>query len=135
MRIVIDTNIVVSGLMFEHGNEARLLGLLEARSVIPCVTPEILSEYEKVLARPKLRIDAHTRSAILNYFHANAILVTPVYTLAISPDESDNRFIECAEAASADFLITGNKRHFPASHGKTKIVNAREFLDAFAQTS
>ncbi len=116
--------------MFQNGNEARLLSLLEARSVIACVTLEILSEYEKVLARPKLRIDAQTRFTILNYFHANAILLTSIHRLTISPDDSDNRFIECAEAASADFLITGNKRHFPASHGKTKIVNAREFLSA-----
>ena len=128
MRIVVDTNIVVSGLMFQNGNEARLLSLLETRSVVACVTPEILAEYEKVLTRPKLKIDAHTRFAILNYFHTNAILLTPIGCLAISPDESDNRFIECAQAALADFLITGNKRHFPASHGKTKIVNAREFL-------
>ncbi len=116
--------------MFQNGNEARVLALLEARRVAACVIAEILSEYEKVLTRPKLRIDAPTRFAILNYFHTNAILLTSIHRLAISPDESDNRFIECAEAASADFLITGNKRHFPASHGKTKIVNAHEFLRA-----
>lgn len=130
MRIVVDTNIVVSGLMFQNGNEARLLGLLETRSVIACVTPEILSEYERVLTRPKLKIPLHTRFAILNYFRVNALLLTSIHRLAISPDEPDNRFLECAEAASADFLITGNKRHFPPTHGATKIVNAREFLDA-----
>jgi uncharacterized protein len=130
MRVVIDTNVLVSGLMFRNGNEARILGLLEAGSFIACVTLEILVEYEKVLARPKLRIDAYTRAGIMNQFRVNAILFTPVHRLTISPDDSDNRFIECAEAASVDFLITGNKRLFPASHGKTKIVNAREFLDA-----
>jgi len=94
------------------------------------VTIEILAEYENVLARPKLRIDMRTRAGIMGQFRVNAIFLTPVHRLAISPDDSDNRFIECAAAASADFLITGNKRHFPARHGKTKIVNAREFLDA-----
>lgn len=116
--------------MCRNGNEARLLELLEARSVIACVTPEILAEYEEVIARPKLRIEIYARSVILDQFRINGILVTSAHHLAISPDEADNRFIECAEAASAEFLITGNKRHFPASHGKTKIVNAREFLDA-----
>ena len=48
--------------------------------------------------------------------------------LTVSSDDSDNRFLECADAASADFLITGNRRHFPDNHGITKILTAREFL-------
>ena len=91
-----------------------------------------MAEYAEVIARPKLRIDESTRFAILDYFHKNGFLLTPVHRLAISPDESDNRFLECAEAASADFLVTGNKRHFPDNYGLTKIVNAREFLEALA---
>ena len=131
MRIVIDTNVIVSGLMFQNGNEARLLTLLEERRVTACVTPKILAEYAEVIARPKLRIDESTRVAILDYLHTNGLLLTPIHRLALSPDESDNRFLECAEAAAAEFLVTGNKRHFPARHGQTKIVNAREFLEAF----
>ncbi|MBV9037914.1 MAG: hypothetical protein JO182_25715 [Acidobacteriaceae bacterium] len=46
----------------------------------------------------------------------------------MSPHEADNRFLECVEAAQADFLITGNKRHFPAEWEGTRIVNAREFF-------
>jgi uncharacterized protein len=43
-------------------------------------------------------------------------------------DPDDDCFLECAEAAQADFLITGNKRHFPKRWKGTEIVNAREFL-------
>ncbi|HZY61944.1 MAG TPA: hypothetical protein VFE38_05405 [Edaphobacter sp.] len=81
------------------------------------------------MSRPKLRIDTSVCSAVLSYFYTNAIHVRPERPLALSPDESDNCFIKCAEAASADYLIAGNKRHFPARHGRTKIVGAREFLD------
>jgi len=56
-------------------------------------------------------------------------LVHPVHTVTASPDESDNRFLECAETIDAEFLITGNKRHFPKAWKGTKIVNAREFLE------
>ncbi len=49
--------------------------------------------------------------------------------VSISPDPADNRFLECAEAAQADYLVTGNKRHFPERWGKTVVVNARELLE------
>jgi hypothetical protein len=54
--------------------------------------------------------------------------VQPEHRLQASPDEADNRFLECAETVDAEFLITGNKRHFPKTWKGTKVVNAREFL-------
>jgi predicted nucleic acid-binding protein len=54
--------------------------------------------------------------------------VTPTRRVSVSPDEPDNRFLECADAAQSDYLITGNKRHFPKQWKTTSIVNAREFL-------
>ena len=45
------------------------------------------------------------------------------------PTNPNNRFLECAETINAEFLITGNKRHFPEVWKGTKIVNAREFLE------
>jgi predicted nucleic acid-binding protein len=50
-------------------------------------------------------------------------------TLSISPHESDNRILECAEAARADYLVTGNTKHFPDRHKTTMIVSGRQFLD------
>lgn len=43
-------------------------------------------------------------------------------------DDPDNRFIECAEAAGTEFLVTGNKKHFPRRWKTTRVVNARELL-------
>ena len=57
-----------------------------------------------------------------------SILVVLARTLSVSNDEPDNRFLECAETAHAEFLITGNKRHFPRQWKITEVVNAREFL-------
>jgi predicted nucleic acid-binding protein len=50
-------------------------------------------------------------------------------TLSVSPDEADNRFLECAGEAQADYLVTGNKRHFPKRWKSTQVVNARELLE------
>lgn len=44
-------------------------------------------------------------------------------------DPDDNHFLECAEAAGADYLVTGNKKHFPSSYKNARVVDAREFLD------
>jgi uncharacterized protein len=52
----------------------------------------------------------------------------------ISPDDSDNRLYECAEAAQADYLVTGNTKHFPVEHGSTKIVTPRQFLEILAES-
>lgn len=57
-------------------------------------------------------------------------MIVPAITLAVSPDERDNRFLECAESAGADFLVTGNRRHFPAVWKTTRIVSTRELIEA-----
>lgn len=130
MIVVFDTNIVVSSLFSPLGNEARAISLFLRRQVVAAISAATLTEYEIVLSRPKFSFALVKTSELLHLISINAWMVEPHRTLTVSPDDSDNRFIECAEAASADFLITGNKRHFPASHGRTKIVNAREFLSA-----
>jgi uncharacterized protein len=56
-------------------------------------------------------------------------MIAPATTVAVSPDETDNRFLECAEAAGADFLVTGNRRHFPNVWKTTRIVSARELVE------
>jgi predicted nucleic acid-binding protein len=64
----------------------------------------------------------------LTRLRSASILVAPTHRVSASPDEPDNRFLECAEAAGADFLVTGNKRHFPKRWKTTEVVNARELL-------
>lgn len=89
----------------------------------------VLAEYENVLTRPSLRLDLSRVEQTLRMITAEGYFATPTNPVHASPDEKDNRFLECAEAAKADFLITGNKRHFPGTWGATRIVNARELLD------
>jgi predicted nucleic acid-binding protein len=66
---------------------------------------------------------------LLTLIAAEATTVTPTERVTISKHEPDNRFLECAEAANASFLITGNKRHFPKEWKFTQIVNTRELLE------
>jgi putative PIN family toxin of toxin-antitoxin system len=128
VRIVLDTNILVSACWKPEGLEARVTGMAANGEVVVCISPAVLAEYRDVLSRPKLAAVHGRAGELLGALERNAITVQPVYRIAASIDEDDNRFLECAEAAGADFLITGNLRHYPASSGATRIVNARAFL-------
>ena len=77
---------------------------------------------------PHLKFDPTEITHFLECLSSASALFDPTHTVSASPDEPDNRFLECAEAAGADFLVTGNKRHFPKRWKRTEVVNARELL-------
>jgi putative PIN family toxin of toxin-antitoxin system len=94
------------------------------------VSEPILQEYERVLRYPRLKFEAKEVARFLARLRRNSVLVMPSRKVSASQDEADNRFLECAEAARADFLVTGNKKHFPNRWKSTKVVNTRELLGA-----
>jgi uncharacterized protein len=128
-KAVIDTNVLVSGLLNEHGAEAAVLFTVAENKLMWCVSSAILAEYEAVLRRPKFSDIPERHITALLELAAAAHVFAPLQSLKVSPHEPDNRFIECAEAAQADFLITGNKRHFPSRWKSAKIVTARELFE------
>ena len=129
MRVILDTNILVSACWKEGGNEDRVIGLALSGAVTSCVTAEILAEYAEVLARPKLAKVRSRADELLQALLSQALTVTAAAKLAVCTDPDDNRFLECAEAAGAEYLITGNLRHYPGNRGNTRVLNARTFLD------
>ncbi len=133
IRIVLDTNVLVSAMLSRHGNEALVLRMARSGGFSVCLSEALLDEYELVLRRPAFRLPASSLDQLFEYLRFQALLVAPEIVVAASPHEADNRFLECAEAAGAEYLVTGNKRHFPKEWKGTKIVNARELLfEAFA---
>lgn len=64
----------------------------------------------------------------MRLLRSHSRIVNPQRTLSVAQDSDDNRFLECAEATRAHFLVTGNKRHFPAKWRQTLVVNARELI-------
>ena len=129
IRVVLDTNVVVSAHLTGGGLEAFVLDLALASKLELYVSSQILAEYEEVLRRPRFRIDPKKVTQSLRLIKKQAKTVKPTRTLSVSPDPDDNRFLECAEAARADYLVTGNRRHFPSKHRKTLIVNARQLIE------
>jgi putative PIN family toxin of toxin-antitoxin system len=130
IRAVIDTNVVVSGLISPGGNEALILLAIHQGLVHPCFSEEILAEYAAVLARPKFAFPPDEIAAVLDLFRGKGELFEPNVSGAASVDPDDTKFLQCAVAALADYIVTGNKRHFPEpSYGVTRIVSAGELLD------
>ena len=134
IRVVLDTNVLVSALLKTKGNEAALMNLATERHIQLCVSEPIIAEYEDVLSRPKLRLDPIRIQHVLALVRREGVLVTPTNAVGESRDEPDNRFLECAETAEAAYLVTGNARHFPQTHKKTKIVTGSRFLDILAES-
>lgn len=136
IRVVIDTNVLVSALISRHGPNARVLDMVLAGKIQPCVSGALLKEYRGVLGRPKFRgVSSSHIDALLDLLQAVSLKVTPAATLQVSSDEPDNRIYECADAARAHYIVTGNRRHFATPYKSIQVVNARELLDILAETN
>jgi putative PIN family toxin of toxin-antitoxin system len=128
IRVVLDTNVIVSALIIPTGQESSVLSLSLRRYIELCFSAPVLAEYEEVLHRPRLKLQPREVEAALANIRANGFLVHPTKTVRLSTHESDNRIYERAAAATADYIVTGNKKHFPEDYENTKVVNARELL-------
>jgi uncharacterized protein len=96
------------------------------------VSRPILTEYDTVLAWRALRIRKGLRQQLLQLTKNHSYIVTPSRRLEVTRDPDDNFFLECADAASADYLVTGNQRDFPRFWKKTKVITPQEFIDLAA---
>jgi putative PIN family toxin of toxin-antitoxin system len=134
IKLVIDTNVLVSASLNGDGLEALIVSLALNRKIRLYVSEPILEEYERVLRYPRLKLDRKEVGYLLARLRRSCVLVRPVHTVSISVDDADNRFLECAEAANAEFLVTGNRRHFPQRWRATEVVNARELLGRIGST-
>ncbi len=130
MRVVLDTNVVVSGVLSEMGPPGQLLDLALASELTLVVEPRILGEYREVLARPKLHLDQTVVGALLETLDAIGFSVTASPWPHRLPDPDDEVFIAAAAAGIAT-LVTGNMAHFPpACRAGLRVLTPREALEA-----
>jgi uncharacterized protein len=132
LRLVIDTNVLVSAALKPEGLQRTTLVLAVTKPARFYVSHPILEEYTDVLSRPELAIRKGIRQQLLQLIRNNSHIVTPSRRFGVSSDPDDDMFLECADAARADYLITGNQRHFPRFWKKTKIITSREFISLAA---
>lgn len=116
MEIVLDTNVLVSGLIKAFGPPGRIIDVVRAGEVSLCVDDRILQEYADVLRRPELSPWIHQpdRDAILDFIAGYSRRVVATVLVEDLPDPGDSPFLEVALAADVP-LVTGNIKHFPAA--------------------
>ena len=108
---VIDTNVIVSGLMTPSGSSAQIIDAVLNGQVKLVYDSRILKEYRDVLSRPRLKLPPMKIQALLVSMHRQ-LLVSPSVSGIIGPDSDDIIFIEAALATTDKTIITGNLAHF-----------------------
>ena len=128
IRVVLDTNVIVSAYLNEDGLPFFILKLALAGLIRLRVSEPVLAEYEELLHRKRFPLDRRRANLLLKKIRSASEIVKSAGRLTESPDPDDNMFLECAEASKADYLVTGNLAHFPKSWKYTKVITPRTFI-------
>jgi putative PIN family toxin of toxin-antitoxin system len=129
IRLVLDTNVIVSGLLSPSGPPGLIIDLLANRLIDVVYSDEILIEYVDVLHRRELKLRAEAVQAVLAEVQARGVTVAAVPWPVVVPDSTDSVFLATALAGQA-MLITGNLRHYPP-HVRlgVEVLTPRAFID------
>jgi|ERR1700675_4319532 uncharacterized protein len=128
LRVVLDTNVVVSALLRPEGAPAAILDAATSKQFRCFVSESLIDEYGEVLARDNLRLDQHRVARFIKALREVAILVRPREKVVVARDPDDDKVMECAVEARADFVVTGNTRDFPLQFHGVRVVTPRDFL-------
>lgn len=132
-RVVLDTNVLVSGMINPHGAPGRIIDLIREGFVELVIDDRILAEYSEVLNRPKFKTYFHINDVrdILVFLNYNAHYVVSTTQIADLPDLDDAPFLEVALTAAVP-LVTGNTSHFPVQYRNRTCVNTPvEFISSY----
>jgi putative PIN family toxin of toxin-antitoxin system len=129
MRVVADTNVLISG-TFWKGNESRLLKLCKVGEVTNVISPEIVKEFEYVVSRSKFGLTKGEVNNALELVISLSVLVHPKTKIdVVSEDPDDNRILECAIDGDAGYIVSGDSHLTKLrEYLGIKILNASEFL-------
>lgn len=111
--VVLDTNVLVSGLLNPHGAPGRLVDLLVAGELRIAYDDRILAEYREVLSRPAFHFDSRDVPEVLRALASQGLPVVAPPSAVALPDPDDLSFLEVALTPAVEALVTGNLRHYP----------------------
>lgn len=133
MKVVVDTNVLVSGILSREGPPGKIVDLITGNHLQVCFVGRILAEYEAVLNRPEFTLPGPLVANLLAQIVAVGESVSVFPLSHPLPHEADEMFLEAALAGGAECLITGNLKHFPTAscHG-VRVLSPRGFLEFYA---
>jgi len=132
MKVIIDTNVFISGLNFS-GNPGEILKLFRMGEIQVYISPFILKEIKKILFG-KFKWSERKTDKAISLIKRRAYLIKPKKSLSIvKKKDSDNRILECAVDANVQFIISGDKKHLLSlkEFEGIKIVSPTDFLNVF----
>ena len=133
IRLVLDTNVLISAVLTPNGPAAEVLLIaLQQPDFQLCISGAVYAEYEEVIRRPRFQRSESEIESILAYIRDQSRWVKPTTSVQACSDPRDDIFLECAAAADAQYLVTGNTRHFPPFWAETQIITPRQFLETVA---
>lgn len=109
LRLVIDTNILVSAAIKPDRLQRTVLLLATTKPATLYVSEAILAVYREVLIRPELKIRKGLRQQLLQLIRSKSHSVKPARPLLVTKDPDDNKFLDRADAARVDYRVTGNQ--------------------------
>ena len=129
MKVVLDTNVLVSAFLKPRSNPSRILRLIVQGDIHIVINEHIMAEYYEVLSRPKFNLKLNKVQTVLEIIRLKGIKALALAQSFQLPDSKDEPFLEAALATKADTLITGNKKHFPKKACKgQRVLTPKEFL-------
>ena len=135
MKIVLDTNVLVSGLLSPFGAPGEIVRMVAAGTLQLCLDARIISEYRMVLQRPKFQFNKDQIGLLLDHIEACGLTVASTPLSRRLPDKDDESFMEAAVAGKAEYLVTGNLSHYPSECRQgIQVVTPNVFLDEYRKT-
>jgi putative PIN family toxin of toxin-antitoxin system len=130
LKVVLDTNIIVSALLSPQGLSAKVLNQVLNGKLTIIYDNNIFAEYVDVLHRSKFKLDKDLVNFIIDFIAKEGEYVIADFQNIQFTDEDDKIFYEVYKSGNVDYLITGNKKHFPEEEG---IITVRNFFEKYEQ--
>ena len=129
MRVVIDTNIFIAGLLNLEGGAAKIIRYFRYSTFELVVTQEVFDEYLRVIHLFDNDIPTDKSEELLELVFERAIKAESISPKGICKDPDDEKFLSAAISGRANYIVTKNKKDFPHNLSAVRIVNVREFLN------
>jgi putative PIN family toxin of toxin-antitoxin system len=132
MKIVLDTNVIVSGLLNPYGSSGKIIRMVASGLLELCYDSRILSEYRSVLFRPKFHFNQAHVDSLLDQIKSCGHVVAAKPLRIRLPDPYDEPFLEVALQEKAKCLVTGNLRHYPTKRlCNITVLSPSDFLKLY----
>src|SRR4051794_11486713 len=139
MRVVLDSNIIVSRFLSPHGVTAQILDLVEKERLTLVVSEPILTEYQEALAQEPVKrrhgmSDAEITEAVEELAHISIVVVPAVVVTVVVDDPDDNKFLECALAGNAAYVISRDPHLLTVeTYEDVRVLRPHIFLELLAE--